>query len=173
MIVMGIDASTTCTGWSIFDGKDLIDYGCIKPLGDDWRERMVAEGPEIIALIKKYNPEKIYMEDVPLEGKFSKTMVVLGAVQGFIYGIASSLNVPIVFLLPTQWRSDIKMFNGTRDGMKRDAMKEKAVKMANALFHLELDWIKPKSKKNQDDIAEAILIAYSQINKPKQIVFKH
>ena len=47
--------------------------------------------------------------------------------------------------------------------MTKDALKKAAVDKANNLFNLQLSWVKPKSKKNDDDIAEAILIAYSQI----------
>ena len=47
--------------------------------------------------------------------------------------------------------------------MKRVVQKEKAVKKANELFGLDLVWVSENSSKNQDDIAEAILIAYSQI----------
>ena len=36
--------------------------------------------------------------------------------------------------------------------------------MANKLFNLKLEWHGPKSKKTQDDQAEAILIAWSKIN---------
>ena len=35
--------------------------------------------------------------------------------------------------------------------------------MANEIFGLELKWYGPKSKKSEDDEAEALLIAYSQI----------
>ena len=38
----------------------------------------------------------------------------------------------------------------------------------NKLFNIDLMWVKPKSKLNQDDIAEAILICYSQV-KPKKL----
>lgn len=165
MIVMGIDASTTSTGWSIFKDKELVDYGCIKPLGDDWRERLIDEGPELKKIVEKYHPEIVYMEDVPLKGKILKTLVILGAVQGFLYGVFSSLHVKIEFLLPSKWRSDIGLFDGTKDGTKRDIMKEKAIEKANKLFGLKLKYVSPKSLKNEDDTAEAILIAYSQIVK--------
>ena len=56
------------------------------------------------------------------------------------------------------------MFDGTKDGRKREVLKEKAILMANKLFNLKLEWYGPKSKKTQDDQAEAILIAWSKIN---------
>ena len=53
MIVMGIDASTTSTGWAIFDDKELKAYGLIKPDGEDWRERIVNQAPQLVEIISK------------------------------------------------------------------------------------------------------------------------
>ena len=44
-------------------------------------------------------------------------------------------------------------------------MHNKAIEMANEEFSLDLAWVAPSSKKNEDDCAEGILIAYSQIKK--------
>lgn len=165
MIVMGLDASTSSTGWSIFDDKELKAYGLIKPNGEDWRERIVNQAPQLVEIISKYKPEKIYMEDVPLKSKFPKVLVQLGAVQGFIYGVTASLDVPVVFLGPSEWRSPMGLFDGTREGTKRDELKKKSIEKANKLFGLDLLWVSPKSKFNQDDEADAILIAYSQAMK--------
>lgn len=73
----------------------------------------------------------------------------------------------IKFLLPSEWRSGLNLYDGTREGTHRDVLKRKAVETANKLFNLNLKWIKEKSKKNEDDEAEALLIAYSQIKKRK------
>lgn len=163
MVVMGLDGSTRSTGWSIFDGKELVAYGIIKPEGDDWREHIVNQAPKLIEILNKYQPEQIYMEDVPLKAQNPKVLVQLGAVQGFFYGIAASFNIPIKFLIPNQWRSLIGLFDGTRDGTKRAEMKKKAVEKVNKLFRLNLIWKSPTSKFNEDDIADAVLIAYSQV----------
>ena len=166
MKYMGIDASSTCTGVAIFEDDKLIYHGAIKPPKDlNWRDRITVEGKGIENIIKQYRPSCIYMEDVPLMGKQMSTLVLLGAVQGYILSIAHHYNVPIHFLLPSQWRSDMGLFDGTKMGTKKDAMKEKAVLTANEKFGLNLRWVKPKSKLNEDHIAESILIAYSQIKK--------
>lgn len=168
MKVMGIDASSTCTGIAVFDNNTLIYHGAIKPPKDlHWRERIVIEGKEIEAIMQEYKPSYIYMEDVPLIGKQMQTLVLLGAVQGYILSIATHYNIPVQFLLPSQWRRDMGLFDGTKIGTKKDAMKEKAVMTANEKFGLNLRWVKPKSKLNDDDIAESILIAYSQLIKGK------
>lgn len=163
MVVCGIDASTKSTGWSIFDGKELVAYGVIKPEGQDWRERTVNQAPKLIEILNKYHPDKIYMEDVPLKAQNPKVLVQLGAVQGFFYGVAASFNIPIEFLIPSQWRSPMGLFDGTRSGTKRAEMKRKSIEKANDLFGLNLVWKSACSIKNDDDIADAILIAYGQV----------
>ena len=163
MIVCGIDASTRSTGFSIFKDKELIDYGVIKPEGEDWRERMTNQGPELIKILAKYHPDKIYMEDVPLKAENPLTLVQLGAVQGFFYGLSATFETPIAFIKPSNWRSPMGLFDGTRDGTKRAEMKRKSIEKANELFGLDLVWKSPSSKFNEDDVADAILVAYSQI----------
>ena len=51
MITMGIDASTTSTGWAIFDDKELKAYEHIKPDGENWSERIVNQAPELVEII--------------------------------------------------------------------------------------------------------------------------
>jgi Holliday junction resolvasome RuvABC endonuclease subunit len=165
MIVMGIDASTSSTGWSIFEDDKLITYGVIKSKGEDWRERLIRQGPKLTEIIKKYNPEKIIIEDVPLKSSNSKILVILGAVQGFIYGIISAFEIPVQFVLPNEWRSPLCLYDGTREGTKRKELKKKSIEKANQLFGLNLNWVSPSSSKNDDDVSDAILIVYSQTKK--------
>ena len=167
-IILSLDASSTSTGWAVFDNKGLSAYGVIKPQGEDWRDRLVHQGPKLKEIINKYHPTKIVMEDVPLKSSGGlKVLVLLGAVQGFIYGIASSYELPVKFVSPTTWRSSMGFYDGTEDGKKRDVMKKKAIEYANKEFGLNLKYVSPKSKQNQDDTAEAICIGYSQIKKRK------
>ena len=164
MIIMGIDASVSSSGWSIFDDIKLnrIDSGCIKSQGDNWRDKIIYEYYAFKKIINKYHPIKIFIEDIPMkDGK--STILKLGAVQGMIISLAAQFNIEIKFLLPNELRSILNLYDGTRQGTHRDILKKKAVEMANQLFGLELLWIKEKSKKNEDDEAEALLIAYSQL----------
>lgn len=163
-VILGLDASSASTGFSIFDNKGLAAYGIIKPEGNDWRERLVHQAPQLKEIIEKYHPTQIIMEDVPLNEKGGlKILVVLGAVQGMILGLASSYGIPIKFVTPNEWRSKVGLFTGNRDDTKRDEMKKKSVEFVNQEFGLKLKWISKSSKFNEDDISDSILIAYSQI----------
>ena len=103
------------------------------------------------------------MGDVPLKSKYPKVLGQLGAVQGFSQGVTASFDIPIQFLIPSQWRTSMGLYDGTREGTKRAEMKRKSVEKANELFGLNLVWKSACSIKNDDDIADAVLIAYSQI----------
>lgn len=163
-VYMGIDASSSCTGVSVFIDNKLVYYTAIKPEGENWRDKLFHEGPELTKIIQEYKPNKIFMEDVPLKASGGlKTLVILGGVQGFIYGIAASNGVPVEFVSPTSWRSIAGLFDGTTEGKKREVLKRKAINMANEKFGLELKWVSPSSKRNEDDIAEAILICASML----------
>lgn len=164
MVIMGIDGSTTSSGWAIFesDGCIRIASGRIRPKGDNWRDKIEEEWTMFSEILEKYRPQKIYMEDVPMkDGK--PTIMKLGAVQGMAICLAAQYNIEIKFLLPSEWRSLLGLYDGTRQGTHRDVLKKKAVETANKLFGLNLLWVKEKSKKNEDDEAEALLIAYSQV----------
>lgn len=164
MVTLGMDCSTSCTGYAVFDGDRLIAYGKIKPHGKDWRERIMDETMAIAALFREYVPNVVVVEDVPKKPG-SGTLLKLGAVHGMILSLCAGFKLEPVFLLPSKWRHDLGLFDGTREGMKRDVMKEKAVHMANKLFGLDLQWVSPTSTKNDDDVAESILIGYSHVKK--------
>lgn len=154
MVVLGLDASTSATGWSILTDGELIECGLVKPKSGDWRERIKIIRDEIKDIIQKYGVESVYMEDVPLEQKNINTLYKLSVLQGWLCSLFDSLNIKVEMQTPVQWRSKLQMFDGTNQGKQRKHMKEKAVEMANSMFDLEL-------KKSHDDIAEAILIGYS------------
>lgn len=164
MVIMGIDGSTTSSGWAIFESSECkrLASGRIQFNDKNWRERIFKEWKVFDKIIQKYRPDKIYIEDVPMkDGK--PTILKLGSVQGMAICLASQYDIEIHFLLPSEWRSNLGLYDGTRQGTHREVLKKKAVETANKLFNLDLCWVKEKSKKNEDDEAEAILIAYSQI----------
>ena len=160
--ILSLDASTKSTGYAIFDNGKLVAHGVIKEKHDDWRENVMAETMELAAIIREHQPDAVYAEDVPMkDGKL--TIAKLGAVQGMILSLCAGFRLKPTFLLPTVWRRELGMFDGTRKGMTRDVLKEKAVRMANEIFGLDLVWVKPNSTKNMDDEAEAILIGWAVI----------
>ncbi len=165
-ITIGLDCSTKSTGYGVFEDDKLIDYGLIKSDCTDWRKRLYIQSQALDKLFDIYHPEEVFIEDVPLSPKGGvKTAIMLGAVQGMVYGIGASKKITMKFILPSVWRSPLGLFDGTKEGKKRSVLKQKSVEKANELFGLDLVYKSPSSKQNCDDISDAILLCYSQIKK--------
>ena len=69
-MILSLDCSTTCIGWSVFEKDNLIKYGRIIPTekGLEWRDRVYNLLSQLESLILEYNPTQIYQEDVPMGG---------------------------------------------------------------------------------------------------------
>ncbi len=158
MIYMGADLSTTSTGIGILEDDKLIHYECIKPKSKDWEERIRQISLRLNEIFNEYNIENVYVEDVPLkDGKL--TIKKLSVVRGALTSITSLHNVPLISDSVSDWRKNAGFYDGTKEGTKRDAMKQKAIKRVKELFSIDVN----------DDIAEAILIAYYHKNPIKKI----
>lgn len=173
-VIIGLDMSTKSSGYSVFKNGKLIKFGVWKQKQEiAWRERCIYMGNELSTLLDTYSPFFIYCEDTILSGECGnnvQTVKQLSVLQGIVLGVCAVHNVKIEFLMPSKWRSDLGVYDGTRDGTKRSVMKWKTIEKINHIFGLELfyDLDKPKSVKNDDDIGDAIGIAWSQI-KPTEI----
>lgn len=175
MISIGIDASTTCIGWSIFNDDELLDYGKLKPTIDnlEWRGRVQNFVSQLQEIIDKYKPQRMYAEDVPLMDKRGKlTLVQLGAIQGVLIGVCGINNIEMNFISVSTWRKDIGLFDGTEKGKERDEMKVKSLHKANEMFGLNLACVFTKSgkynpSKSDDDISDSILVYCSTRDKYK------
>lgn len=165
MVVAGFDCSTSCSGWSIFDGDRLVAYGKIKPPAEkEWDARLLFQWQYFCKIMDKYKPEIICYEQPPLkDGKI--TLLKLGAVQGMIMALCAQYNSRIEFLSPPIWRRAVGLFDGTREGLKRDNLKKESIERANQLFGLSLNFFSLGSKRNDDDVSDAVLIAYSYVKR--------
>ena len=162
MIYLGADLSTTSTGISIFNDKELIHYECIAPkitkktenIGEteDWEVRVYLITKRLNEIFNEYDIEEVYCEDIPLkDGK--PTIKKLGVVRGVLLAICAIHGVKINPRQVPEWRQNAGFFDGTQKGMTRDEMKKKAIEEVKRLFEIEVN----------DDIAESSLIAYRSI----------
>lgn len=172
MIGMGIDASTTVIGWSIFNDNDLIAYGKILPTKDDldWSDRIRDFVPQLQSLISQYKPSLIVEEEVPQMKKGGNLVLIqLGVVRGMILTMVLLNDIKIKYKNVGTWRHDI----GINDGdQHRDNKKIRSISKANELFGIDLNCVYTKNgnyneKKSDDDIADAILVYASELDKYK------
>lgn len=172
MVTCGIDASSSMTGIGIFDDLNLVYYNKIPPISKDgtWEDHVFEIIEQITPILKEYKVEKIYMEDVPefvrygSKGKpIVKPLIILGGVHmAFYLKLVKELHYNIQYDDVDEWRKDMLFLLGKE--RSREDQKQKAVDFVNETFGLNLHFVKgSKSKKQDDDIAEAICIAWKNI----------
>lgn len=166
-MILGLDMATTKTGYALLnkDGS-LVDYGAFRTQSKEPLERMKEIYLFLRDILNRYKITIIVAEDVAITVKNNlKVGSDLLRLQGLIYALAIEYDVPMVFYMPTAWRSIVGTYDGTRDGTKRDVQKQRAVDKANDIYSLGLVYYKNETKENRtgDDMAEAILIALAYI----------
>lgn len=167
MRTLGIDASTKCTGYAIFEDGELIKYGKVSSdANDNWRERVVFMMKEVAHIAKDFCVDQIVAE-VPVKTLANvNTLEQLFSLHGALLGISAVLHIKFIPMDVNAWRKNIGILKdipkSTKD--KRAILKERSIKMANELYGLDLVWKSAGSKFNDDDISDAILIAHTYIN---------
>ena len=163
-ISLGLDMSSTKSGYALFNDDKLITYGLWEPSKElSWQERILYMGDKLNEFLIEHNVDIIYCEDVPLMLKNPQTLKILCALQGVLMGICLANKVEVKFISVSTWRSMLGLFDKTQKGKERDEMKRKSIEMANNIFGLDLIYKSASSKFNQEDEADSILIVYSQI----------
>lgn len=170
-MILSLDCSTTAIGWSVFDNDKLIEYGRIEPTDKsaDWRNRVHNLLPQLETLILKYQPSKIYQEDVPMGGSGGALILSqLSYLQGAFATIENKY-CDIEYISVGTWRKNIGINSGK--DQRRNAKKIKSIEKANELFNLDLPLeftsggnYKPNG---MDDISDSILLYASTCDKYK------
>lgn len=166
-MILGLDMSTKKTGYGLldFDGG-LYEYGIITSDNEDIRERMKNVYNAVENLINKYNIRHIVFEDVPIsKHKNLQTGKTLCILQGVILSLCFKYGISYSLYNPSAWRSIIGTYDGTKEGVKRENQKIKAVSLINEMYQLGFEYYPrdTKTRTSDDDKAEAILLALAYI----------
>lgn len=195
-IVLGLDMSSHKSGYALFVNKELVDYGAWEMTNaqeSDWRKRIAFMANCVGQYCVQHDVDVIYAEDVPPTLENSQTVKVLSALQGMLIAISILNDIEINFIPVKTWKQKIginlassKANNACKKRIKesfgKDATKnlnkvknwtkawEKklSVDYVNHVFGLDLIYKSPSSKFNNDDIADSINIAWSQIGSVKE-----
>lgn len=195
-IVLGLDMSSHKSGYALFVNKELVDYGAWEMTNaqeSDWRKRIAFMANCVGQYCVRHDVDVIYAEDVPPTLENSQTVKVLSALQGMLIAISILNDIEINFIPVKTWKQKIginlassKANNVCKKRIKesfgKDATKnlnkvknwtkawEKklSVDYVNHVFGLDLIYKSPSSKFNNDDIADSINIAWSQIGSVKE-----
>lgn len=161
MKILSLDLSTKSTGYAIFNDGLLIDYGCIKAASTDVINRIYKIIKEINNILLKHpDIKKIIVEEViPENGqdgvgnlRTHKVLMWLQAALEFLIHDNFS-SILIEYLYPSEWRKVCGIQTGR--GIIRGKLKQADIAFVKKVYNIEVN----------DDIADAIGIGYSYINK--------
>ena len=142
--LLAFDQSTKVTGFSLWEGKKLTDYGKLDSNVEENNpiERMSKMYFLIKELLNKHNPGFVVLEGVQFQNNY-KTYAQLSQMQGVIFSLLFEKDIGFLLIEPTAWRS----FCGIK-GRKRAEHKAAAIQLVNDTFQIDTD----------EDTAEAICI---------------
>lgn len=151
MKVMGIDASTTCSGVAVIEDGKLIYHDTINMKSNhDADQRVKNMMSELGSIIKEYSPTAVYIED-SWNKQNIETTKMLSNVLGAVMYVCQDMKCSFTKMLPSAWRSlaGIKLCNKNGTKLKREELKQEAIKKVNKTYKIKCG----------DDEAEAICIA--------------
>ena len=166
-MILELDMATKKTGYGLLDAQaNLYDYGIIRTTSEEPRERIKEVYDAIEHIVNENNITQMVFEDVPVTSHNNlKTGKDLCILQGAILSLCFKYNIAYTFYTPSSWRSIIGTYDGTRQGMKRDIQKQKAVDKINELYDLDFVYnaTETKTRHTDDDKAEAICLGLAYI----------
>lgn len=155
MKTLSLDLSSKSSGWSVFDEKELHEYGCITSASTDLIKRIHIMTDNIQELIKKYNINKVVVEEVrPEMGtqniKTHRALMWLQAAVAIM--LHDEYKLELEYIYPSEWRKICGIKTG--GGIRRETLKQRDIEFVKNKFNLDVN----------DDIADAIGIGYAYLH---------
>lgn len=144
MRILGLDTSTTSTGYAVFDNDKLISYGTIKtPKKLDLLDKIIYIEEQVKQIMKAKKVEFIVIEELAVMRSASTTRALAGLLYHLLVEFRKR-EMLVIKVRPGEWRS----VSGIK-GKGRKELKENAIKYVENNYNITVN----------DDEADAILIA--------------
>lgn len=148
--ILGIDPGTAILGWSYLEAdggdpiKSSVEYGAITTkAGLDMSDRLVIIHDEFEAILKKYKPEYVGIEEV-FFSKNVKTAITVAQARGVVVMMARKAGAKVMHFKPNEIKESVTGYGGADKSQMQNMVK----------MILGLDEI-PKP----DDAADAVGVA--------------
>lgn len=158
MNILGLDASTKSTGWSVYEDKKLKDYGCITSSSTDLFKRIHKMVDEIDIIITNNNISKVILEEVRPDDIGGRSNIATHRALMWLQGAIAMMihdkhpKVTIEYLYPSEWRKCCQIKTGR--GVVRETVKQRDIRFVEETFGIKVN----------DDIADAIGLGYAYLH---------
>lgn len=118
--VIAFDQASYVTGYSIFDGNELIDYGTFETQLDSEVARFNMIKMWAASMINNWKPDYIGIEGIQFEKEFGvTTFQTLARLQGVLMELCYEQNIPFEICPTNTWRHHCKVKGQSRPDKKR------------------------------------------------------
>lgn len=159
MIILALDQSTRISGWSVFEDKELKDFGHWTETSDSIGKRILNISNHIKDLINKYDPDLVVFENIQLQNHNIgvDTFQKLAWVQGAIISVLEEWDVEYKIIYASEWRKSCDFLKGN------DKHRNEQKKIAQ-------QWVKDTyNLKCTQDEADAICIGVHAILQSEEV----
>lgn len=122
--LLALDQSSHCTGWAVFQDKQLYTFGHFTFDDEDIGLRLLKIREKVKSLIIEYKIDEVVFEDIQLQSNVLnnvKTFKILAEVFGVIYELVTELQIPNDAVLSSVWKSTLGIKGKSRPEQKRNA----------------------------------------------------
>ena len=114
MIILALDQSTRISGWSVFENKELKEFGHWTETSDSIGKRILNISNHIKDLINKYDPDLVVFENIQLQNRNIgvDTFQKLAWVQGAIISVLEEWDVEYKIIYASEWRKSCDFLKG-------------------------------------------------------------
>lgn len=118
--VLALDQSSHITGWSIFDGADLIKYGIFTTSAQDETARCHEVKIWLVSMIENWKPDIVAIEGIQYQQSFGvTTFQTLARLQGILIDLCYGLSIPCNVCPTNTWRAHCGVKGTQRADRKR------------------------------------------------------
>ena len=124
MRVLALDQASRVSGWAVYDGKALIDYGKFSATQTDIGERLYYIRNQVLQLIDKFEIDEVVFEDIQLQDNRInnvQTFKALAEVFGVLHELFVEIKMPREAVLSTVWKSKVGIKGADRPAQKKNA----------------------------------------------------
>ena len=136
--ILALDGATNTTGYSIYDGTQLIRYGTFTARGDDITKRINEVKYWVKSMLEQWKPDFVGLEHIQLQmNTYNGAQQVevyrkLANLQGVLMDALYEEKANCGLVYPTEWRKFCGVSGKSRDEQKKNAQ-------AKAMSWYELD----------------------------------
>jgi Holliday junction resolvasome RuvABC endonuclease subunit len=156
---LGLDVSSVCVGYAVFDGAALVDYGKHHQVGAEHGEKLASFAAWLAGLLAEFAPDHLVVEQ-PYPGQRRHTYGVLSMYIGVVlaqHWARYGAEMPKAHRVPAH---RVKRALGVKKGADHAANKEIMVREINRRYGTGLRYAKAATSRHtsDDDVADAIAL---------------